>query len=58
MGGGGGGGYWLFEGRYPLPNYQTRFSKLSAPKFSLTAPYFEGHRKVLSKIRHCIQDYL
>ena len=36
----GGGGQCRFEGRYPLPNYRPRFSGLSVPEFSLTAPYF------------------
>ena len=38
--GGGGGGHCLFEGSYPLTNYHPHFSDLSAPEFSLTAPYF------------------
>ena len=38
-----GGGALLFEGRYPQPNYGPSFLALSAPQFSLTAPFFEGH---------------
>ena len=38
--GGGGGGHCLFGRSYPMPNYRPRFSGLSAPEFSLTAPYF------------------
>ena len=38
--GGGGGGHCLFEGRYPPPNYSPIFFKVSAPKVSLTDPYF------------------
>ena len=47
----GGGGHCLFKGRYPLPIYRPRFSGLSAPEFSLTAPYFGGltdHRPLKS----------